>query len=114
VHVLEVAVRELVPRLRVLCLLVVDAEVPPDVLVEPMLGQEGVLLASRGLVFAPLVALVDDDLARLDEPLGEFERCVVELDGDGCSLCAGTAARIPRLRRLPLDLGVDSKVYPCP
>ena len=46
VHVLEVAVGELVPRLRVLALLIVDAEVPPGVLVESMLGQETVLLAS--------------------------------------------------------------------
>lgn len=46
VHVLEVAVGKLVPRLRVLALLLVDAEVPPGVLVEPMLGQEAILLAS--------------------------------------------------------------------
>jgi hypothetical protein len=95
VHLLEVAVRELVPRLGVLRLLVVDTEVPPGVLAEPVFGQEIVLLPSRGLVFAPVVALVDYGLAVPNEALGEFERCVVELDGDGCSLGAGTAARIP-------------------
>jgi hypothetical protein len=63
VDLLEVAVRELVMALRLLALLVVDAEVPLRVLAPAVLLDELVLLRGGRLVLAPVVALVQDDLA---------------------------------------------------
>jgi hypothetical protein len=67
VDLLEVAVRELVPALPVLVLLVVDPEMPPGVLADPVLLDEVVLLLRRRPVLAPGVTVVDDISARRDQ-----------------------------------------------
>jgi hypothetical protein len=77
---LEVAVRKLVSRLRVLRLLVVLPEVPLLVLLDSVLFDKLVLLPRRGLMFTPVVSLVENELSFLDEPLCVLIRSVVQLD----------------------------------
>ena len=81
VHVLEVAVGELVVPLRVLGRLVVDAEMPLAVLAVAVLFDEPVLLRGRRLVLAPIVAFVEDHVPFPDQllcvvvcPVAEFHR----------------------------------------
>src|SRR5687768_3160039 len=78
-HLLEITVREPVPPFGVLGLLVVDPEVPPGVLGEPVLLDVAVLLSCRRLMFAPVVPVVEHVPARLDEGLGVLERLLVQL-----------------------------------
>ena len=75
--VLEIAVRKLVPCLRVLCFLVVLTELPLPVLVEPVLLDELVLPPRGGLMLAPVVTLIKHILLILDEPLRMLVRPVV-------------------------------------
>src|SRR4051812_47695181 len=81
VDVLEIAVGELVAALVVPVLLVVDAEVPAGVGTHPVLGDEGVLLPGRGLVLAPLVALVADHPGALHQRAGVVVTGLVQTDG---------------------------------
>jgi len=73
VNLLEVAVRELVARLRLLVGVVVDAEVPATVLGSAVLLDELVLLRRRRLMLAPIVAVVAHGLAVIDELLRVLE-----------------------------------------
>jgi hypothetical protein len=67
VHLLEVAVGDLVVALGVHVELVVDAEVPPSVGAHAVFLDEAVLLPGRRPVLAPLVPVVEDDLPFLDQ-----------------------------------------------
>src|SRR5215207_7010796 len=79
-HPAEVAVRELVPALRLLAHLVVDAEIPPGVL-PPAVLLEVLVLPVRGRrVFAPVVTLVLAALPLRDQVLGVLEGILVQGD----------------------------------
>jgi hypothetical protein len=67
VHLLEVAVGDLVVALGVRVELVVDAEVPPSVGAHAVFLDEAVLLPGRRPVLAALVPVVEDDLPFLDQ-----------------------------------------------
>src|SRR2546423_2619042 len=81
----EIAVRELVASLAVRGFLVIHAEVPLPVLVDSVLGEELVLLPGRGLMLAPRISLVEDDLPILDQSARLVVAGLVQLDCHGSS-----------------------------
>lgn len=62
-HVLEVAIRELVSLFPLLALFVIDSQMPFAVLCEAIRANKLVLLLCRGLIFAPRISFVDDDFS---------------------------------------------------
>src|SRR4051794_8709670 len=88
VDALEVPIRELVVLLCLVARLVVDAEVPLRVLAPSVLREELVLLRGRRLVLAPVVTLVEDDLALRGQLLRVVERLAVEPDSHSVHLQA--------------------------
>jgi hypothetical protein len=73
--VFEITQRERVPGFRACRLLVVLPEIPLLVLVESVLFDELVLLATTGLMFAPVASFVENVLSILDEPLPLMSLC---------------------------------------
>src|SRR5258705_13681090 len=94
---LEVAIRKLVSRLRFPRLLVVLPEVPLLVFVESVLFDEFVFLPRGGLMFTPVVSLVENELSFFDEPLCVLIRSVVQPD---CHSWSPPYIRLVRVQRL--------------
>jgi hypothetical protein len=88
----QVAVRELVPGLLILGVVIVDTEVPPPVLAESVLFYELVLLLGRWLVLAPLAHLIQRDPPLVDEPLRVFKGPLTQLHRHRLLLAYGNVA----------------------
>ena len=79
--IFEIAKREFVMTLPVLALLVIYPQEPFAVLAEIILLDEFFLHLSRGMMVAPRVPLVVDELTLFDKSLGVFICAAVELRG---------------------------------
>jgi len=73
---MEVAIRELVTTLVVVRQLVVFAQVPLAKLRDAVFPDELIFRRARGLMLAPVVALIEHALPFLDELLGVLERAL--------------------------------------
>ena len=93
-HPAEITIGEFVVRLCPGGFLVVDAKVPFAVFGHPMTLDEPVLVFCRGLVLAPVVALVRNCPAVADQLLRMLEASPVDLNGhSGLELLRASVAR---------------------
>ena len=71
-HLFEVAIRKFVVRLRLLIVRGVDAQMPLSISLEAVFLNEVILLFGRRLMFAPVIALIENDVRFRDQLPGMF------------------------------------------
>src|ERR671918_2616388 len=76
--VFEIAIRELIPSFGMLVLLFVDPQIPFPVFIEPVQADKLILFVCGGLVFAPRIPSVQDNMPFADEFFSVVKRSFVE------------------------------------
>ncbi len=77
-NIFEIPVGELIPSLGVLAVLIVNAEIPFGVFIITMKTNELVLLLCCRTILAPVISIVEDVLAFVDECFRMFECSFIE------------------------------------
>src|SRR6202030_1792826 len=87
-HVFKITIREFMPSLGILVLLLVDPQIPFRIFAEPMRCEELILRLRRRPMLAPRISFVEHKTPDDNEFLGKLECCPIQFHRHDALSCA--------------------------